>query len=227
MDKNRKTAIIAGILFLAGYLGVFLGSAIYAPILDAPNYLTAIFPGRERVIWGMLIELINDAAVIGIPVMLYSLFRKYSERLALGYLAFRIIESIVLIVSKTSILSLIPVSQEFIAAGAPEGSHFQTIGLAALAVRDWSSQIQVVFFSLSALIFYYVVFQTKLLPRWLSVLGFIAVATLVAANVLPIPDLTEGFNPAQLLFFPIFLSEILIAIWMIVKGFNPAAIDQE
>jgi len=225
--SRRKTAIITGILFLAGYLGVFLGSAIYAPILDAPEYLGKIFPNKNQVIWGMLIELINDAAVIGIPVMLYPIFKKYSERLALGYLAFRIVESLVLIFSKTSLLSLIPLSQEYLTAGSPLNSYFDSIGTVALSARDWASQIQVVFFSISALIFYYVMFQTKILPRWLSVWGFFAVASLIAANVLPIPDLTEGFNPTQLLFLPIFLSEILIAIWMIFKGFNPAAFSPE
>jgi hypothetical protein len=223
MSTYRKTAIITGILFLAGYLGIFLGSAFYAPIFDAPDYLSQIYPNKSQVIVGMLIELINDAAVIGIPVMLFPLFKKYSERLALGYFGFRLIESMVLIFSKTSLLSLITLSQAYIAAGSPENSTFQTMGAVTLAERDWASQIQVVFFVVSAVIFYYVLYQTKLLPRWLSVWGFIAVASLIAANVLPVPDLTEGFNPAQLLFIPIFLSEILVAIWLIVKGFNPTA----
>jgi len=225
MNSYRKTAIIVGILFLAGYLGVFLGSAIYAPILDAPDYLSKVFPNKNQVIWGMMIELINDAAVIGIPVMLYPIINKYSERLAVGYLAFRIVESLVLIFSKTSLLSLIPLSQAYIAAGSPEMSYFQTIGTVALSARDWASQIQVVFFSISALLFYYAVFQTKLLPRWLSIFGFIAVVCLITANVLPVPDLTEGFNLTQLLFLPIFISEILIALWMIVKGFNLDALS--
>jgi hypothetical protein len=223
MKTYRKTAIIAGILFLAGYLGIFLGSAYYAPILDAPDYLSQIYPNKSQVIVGMLIELINDAAVIGIPVMLFPILKKYSERLALGYFGFRLVESMVLIFSKLGLLSLITLSQEYIATGSPESSYFQTFGAVALAERDWASQIQVVFFVVSALIFYYVLYQTKLLPRWLSIWGFIAVACLIAANVLPVPDLTQGFNPAQLLFMPIFLSEILVAIWLIVKGFNPTA----
>ena len=224
MNTYRKTAIITGILFLAGYLGIFLGSADYAPILDSPDYLSQIYPNKSQVIVGILIELINDVAVIGIPVMLFPILKKYSERLALGYFGFRLIESMVLIFSKTSLLSLITLSQEYIAAGSPESSYFQTFGAVALAERDWASQLQVVFFVVSAVIFYYVLYQTKLLPRWLSVWGFIAVACLIAANVLPVPDLTQGFNPAQLLFMPIFLSEILVAVWLIVKGFNPTAI---
>lgn len=223
MNRDRKTAIVAGILFLAGYVGIFLGSAFYAAVLDAPDYLSNIYPQRSRVILGMLIELINDAAVIGIPIMLFPLFKKYSERLALAYFGFRIVESMVLIFSKTSLLSLITLSQEYIAAGSPGNSTFHILGAAALAQRDWASQIQVVFFAISALIFYYLLYQTKLLPRWLSVWGFIAVASLIAANLLPVPDLTQGFNPTQLLFLPIFLSEILVAVWLIVKGFSPAS----
>jgi hypothetical protein len=173
----------------------------------------------------MLIELINDASVIGIPVVLFPILKKYSERLALGYFGFRIIEAVVLIVSKASVLSLITLSQEFLTAGASDTGYFQTLGAVVLAECSWASQIQVVFFALSALIFYYVLYRSKLLPRFLSVWGFIAVAALIAANVLPVPDLTQGFNPAQLLFLPIFLSEILVAIWLIVKGFNPSAIQ--
>ena len=220
MKTYRKTAIIAGALFLAGYLGIFVGSAIYSPFVDAPDFLSVIYPNKTQVVWGMFIELINDVAVIGIPIMLFPVFKKFSERLALGYLGFRLIEAVVLIVSKTSLLSLIALSQEYLAAGSPAASYFQAAGAAALADRFWASQIQVVFFCLSALIFYYVIYQTKLLPRFLPVWGFISVASLIAANLLPIPDLTEGFSLGQLLFLPIFISEILVALWLIVKGFN-------
>jgi hypothetical protein len=220
MKTYRKTATIAGVLFLAGYLGIFLGSAIYAPFVDAPNYLSVIFPNKGQVILGMFVELINDVSVIGIPIVLFPMLKKYGERLALGYLGFRMIEAVVLVISKTGLLSLISLSQEYLAAGSPDASYFQIAGAAALAERFWASQIQVVFFCISALIFYYVMYRSKLLPRFLSLWGFFAVASLIAANLLPVPDLTEGFSIAQLLFLPIFLSEILIALWLIVKGFN-------
>jgi hypothetical protein len=220
MKTYRKTAIAAGVLFLAGYLGIFLGSAIYGPFVDASNYLSVIFPNKDQVVLGMFVELINDVSVIGLAIVLFPVLRKYGERLALGYFGFRMMEAVVLIVSKTGLLSLISLSQEFLAAGSPEGSYFQTVGAAVLADRFWASQIQVVFFCMSALIFYYVMYRSKLLPRFLSLWGFFAVASLIAANLLPVPDLTEGFSIAQLLFLPIFISEILVALWLIVKGFN-------
>jgi hypothetical protein len=220
MKTYRKTAIIAGVLFLAGYLGIFLGSAIYGPFVDAPDYLSVIFPNKSQVVLGIFIELINDVAVIGIPIVLFPVMKKFSERLALGYFGFRIVESVVLIVSKFNLLSLITISQNYLTVGTPEASYFQTAGAAMLAERNWASQIQVVFFCLSALTFYYVMYRSKLIPRFLSVWGFFAVVLLVVANVLPVPDLTEGFSLSQLLFLPIFISEIAIAIWLIVKGFN-------
>lgn len=220
MKTYRKTAIAAGILFLAGYLGIFLGSAIYGPFVDAPDYLNVIFPNEDQVILGMFVELINDVAVILLPVVLFPVLKNHSERLALGYFGFRMNEAVILIISKTGLLSLITLSKEYLAAGSPDTSYFQTAGAAVLDERFWASQIQVVFFSLSALIFYYVMHRSKLLPRFLSLWGFFAVASLIAANLLPVPDLTEGFSIAQLLFLPIFISEILVALWLIVKGFN-------
>ena len=126
----------------------------------------------------------------------------------------------VLIASKTNLLSLINLSESYLRAGSPDSTYFQIIGAGLLAERSWASQIQVVFFCLSALIFYYVMHRTNLLPKFLTIWGFIAVASLIIANLAPVPDLTEGFSIAQLLFLPIFISEILIALWLIVKGFN-------
>jgi hypothetical protein len=217
---TRRTAVVVGILFLLGYVGVFLGSAFYAPALDARDFLDKVYPNRARVIAGMLIELVNDLAVLGIGVLLFPILKKYGESLALGYFAFRFVEATVLIVSKISVLSLISLSQLYIEAGVPDASYFHTLGTVALAQREWASVIQVIFFVLGALTLYWALYQSKLVPRFLSVWGLIAVAALSVANMLDIPDPTQGFEPTMLLFAPIFLSEILLAVWLIVKGFS-------
>jgi hypothetical protein len=224
MNTNRRTAIIVGVLFLLGYVGVFAGSAFYAPILDAPDYLDKIYPNETQVIMGMLIELVNDVAVVGIAVMLFPILSKQSEALALGYVGFRVIEAVTLIVGKISVLSLIPLSQEYIATGAPDASFFQALGAVALGQRYWASQMQTVFFILGALVLYYMLYQSRLVPRFISVWGLIAVASLAAANALGVPDPTQGFEPATLLYLAMFVSELLLAFWLIVKGFNPSAI---
>jgi hypothetical protein len=222
--STRTTAVIVGILFLVGYVGVFLGSAIYAPVLDAPDYLSGLYPQQRPVIAGMLIELANDVAVVGIAVLLFPILKKHGEGIAMGYVAIRVIEAVALIVSKISVLSLIPLSQEYIAAGAPEASFYQGLGALALAQRHWAAKIQVVFFVLGALLLYAILYKSRLVPRFISLWGILAVVSLTVANVVGAPDPTQGFAPAMLLYLPIFVSEILLAVWLIAKGFSPSAV---
>ena len=224
MNTSRKTAVIVGALFLVGYLGVFGGGALTGPLLDAPDYLTQIYPNKTQVITGLLIELVNAASVVGIAVALFPIFKQRSESLALGYAGFRVIEAAISVAISIIPLSLINLSQEYIQAGTPAPSYFLTLGDLVLAGRYWAGEFLTVFFILGALIFYYLLYQTKLVPRFISVWGFIATASLAAGNLIGAPGPAEDFNPIQLLFLPIFLSELLVAIWLIVKGFNPSAI---
>ena len=224
MDSDRQTAIIVGLLFLASYLGLFIGSSFYAPILAAPDYLANVYPNRTQVIIGVLLELVNDAVVIGIAVMLFPILKKFNEKLALWYVGFRIIEAVMLVVSKVSLLSLITLSQEYIAAGAPDASYFQALGALTLAQRSGASEMSSYFFLLGAVIFYSFLYQSKLVPRFISVWGLVAVAMVITALGLGVPDLTQGFQPAMILYFPIVFNELFVALWLIVKGFNSSAI---
>jgi len=229
VNSYRKTAIIVGILFLSGYVGVFLGGAVSGPFLNDPDYLSNIYPNKIRVIIGILIEvLLNDVPVVGIGVLLFPILKKYSEGIALWYVGMRVIEAVTLIVGSISALSLITLSQEYIAAGAVDASSFQASGALALAVRSWAGDVMLtVFFIAGALILYSLLYKSKLVPRFISVWGLIAVASLITANVLGVPDLTHSFQPVMILYFPIVLSELLLSIWLIVKGFNPSAIASE
>lgn len=223
MNTTRRTAIIVGILFIVGYIGIFAGGAVYGPILNAPDYLSLVYPNRTQLIVGMLIELTNDVAVIGIAVLLFPILKKYGEGIALGYIGIRIIEAMILVVSKISLLSLIPLSEEYLSTGAP-APYYEALGLLTLGQRFWASKLQVPFFLIGALILYVMLYRSKLVPRFISVFGLFAVASLTAANLIGAPDPTQSFQPAMLLFAPIFVSELLLAVWLIVKGFSQDAV---
>ncbi len=225
MNTSRKIAMIVGILFLISYAGVFVGAAIVGSALDAPDYLTMAYPNQTQVIAGMIIQFLNDAAIVGIAVMLFPVFRKYSETLALGYVAFRIMEAVMLMISKVSLLSLIPLSQKYLAADAPNAALYQASGAFALAQDYWAGEMATISLMVGAVILYTILYQSKLVPRFIAVWGFIALASLVAARALAVPDLTKGFQPAMALYFLIVLNELFLAGWLIVKGFNPSAID--
>jgi hypothetical protein len=120
-------------------------------------------------------------------------------------------------------------SQEFALAGAPGASHFQTAGTLFLAARDWVFLLgSGLVFSLSALILNYLLYQSKLIPRWLSGWGLVGVALGLAAYLNQFFSASASASSGiELGHIPIFLQEMVLAVWLIVKGFNSSAIASE
>ena len=174
----------------------------------------------------MLLELINGLAVVGIAVAMYPIFRKQYVALALGYVALRIIEAVIIIAAVISPLTLIALSLEYIQAGAADASYFQTLGALFMAARGHLvGLLLAIFFSLGALLFYYLLYQSKLVPRFISVWGFIGAAMVLTWNLLEAFGISISIG--MILALPIILNEIFLGIWLIVKGFNPPAIASE
>ena len=192
-------------------------------MLDSPKYLASAYPERTRVITGILIELLNDAAVVGIAVMFFPILKKQSERLALGLVGLRIIEAVTLVVGKISALSLIAVSRQYLEAGSPDGGPFQALGASVLGGRHWAGQMTAVFFILGALIFYDLLYRSKIVPRFIPVWGFIALVLLIIGNLIGEPGMSQEFQPVMLLYLPIVLNELFLAVWLMAKGFNASA----
>ena len=169
----------------------------------------------------MLIELTWALAVVFIPVSLFSVLKKHNETLAIGFFSLRSMESISVITHSIILLLLVTLSQDYTAAGNPDSSHFQTTFTLFLAMREWIFLIgSGVIWTLSALIFNYQLYRSKLIPRWLSAWGLIGVG-LSFIYYLPRFFSTETI---EILIFPIAVQEIVFAVWLIVNGFKPSVI---
>jgi hypothetical protein len=126
-------------------------------------------------------------------------------------------------VGLVSLLSLLTLGQQFTTAAAADRTSLQAIGNLMVSVRDNAALVAVFAFCLGAFMYYYLFFQSRLIPRWLSGFGIVAIILMLAACVLAL----FSDNPVTgyiLLAFPIFLQEMVLAVWLIVKGFNPSAI---
>ena len=156
INTYRQTAISVGLLFLIAMVASLLGGAAFiGPILSAPDYLVAIAGNETQVIIGVILELINGIAVFGIGVLLFPIIKQHNERIALGYLGFRIIESVFCCVIVISPLSLITLSQEYFKAGATNAPYFQAVGALSIAQRASVADLLIpVFLSLGALLLY-------------------------------------------------------------------------
>ena len=225
MNSNRKIAIIVGLLFIAATAAGILSVVSLGSVLDGPDYLVTVSANENQVIMAALFILIMGFAVAGIGIMMYPILKKHNEALALGYVGFRVIEGVLFIVSVVSLLSLLTLSQEFVKAGAPGASHFQTLGTLLQEEQYWAYHMGTISFGLAAPIFYYLLYQSKLIPRWLSVWGLIGVPLWLAASLLIMfGSLTASSGLVMFLYLPIGVNEMVLAVWLIVKGFNSSAI---
>jgi hypothetical protein len=205
MNSHRKTAIIVGVLFITATVVTLLSIPLTNHI-NAPDYLINISANENQVIIGAL--------------------QKHNEALALGYVGARIMEAVSLIVAVISLLLLLTLSQEFVKAGAPDVSSFQTLGTSLLAANYWAWLLGgELFLTLSALILNSILYQSKLIPRFISVWGLIGATLLLAQGLLGMfGSLSETSVLRTYLFIPIAVQEMVFAVWLIVKGFNSSAI---
>ena len=229
MNADKNTAIIVGVLFITATVAAVLGTLVFiGPILNAPDYLTNVSANENQLLTGVLFELITAVAVAGTGIALFPIFRKHNEALALGYAGGRIIEGVFIIVTAIGALSLLTLSREYV-AGAADASHYQTLGTLLLAERDWTFLLGPnLIFSLNALIVSYLLYQSRLVPRWLSVWGLIGTPLIFVASLIRVFGVVTLFSPiAALLALPIASFEMVLAVWLIVKGFNSSAIASE
>lgn len=149
---------------------------------------------------GMFLEVISGLAVIGIAVLMYPLFKPYNKKVSFWYIVFRDIEGGLMIIA---------------------GILFLSQSTLLLEIRDGIYVGHAYIFAVAALIFYYLLCLSNLVPRWISVWGVIASILLILVNLLEVMGIIPGM---MILYLPIILNELVLAIWLIVKGFNPSAI---
>ena len=219
MDSNRKTAIVVGVLFIIATAAP-ITSAFFTGSIYETDYLTAVSANENQVLIGVLLLLTMTAAIVLIPILMFPILRKYNEGLALGYVGARIFEGFFSAANIISLLSLLSLSREFVNSTSPVTSYFQTSGALILANYEWGSILLDFPFTIGAIVFNYLLYKSKLIPRWLSVLGLIG-AALWLANA-PLRMFSLSPSSLEILALPIAAQEMIFAAWLIVKGFNPS-----
>jgi len=229
MNSDRKTAIIVGVLFIIATIAPII-SAIPLSVVPLgflgtegdPDYLGAISENENQVLVGALLWLAMTASVVAIPIAMFPILRKHNEGLALGYVGARAFEGFFDSVNVISLLLLLSLSRESVNSGAPVASYFQTSGALLLAAIDWGSLLLDLAWLLSVPVFNYVLYQSKLIPRWLSGWGLIGGALWLATW----PVRMFGLGPPMIEIFalPIAAQEMILAVWLIVKGFDSSEI---
>lgn len=168
---------------------------------------------------GAVLMLLNSVIVVAIGVLLFPVLRPHSERIALGYLASRLVEGLLLTVGVLSLLSLIGLSDAYVEAGAAAAAHVETPAALAIQLNDGAYQVGMAALGAGSLFLCCLLYRTRLVPRGLAAWGFGGYAVLLAGSVLEL----FGVGVGLLLSLPGGLFEVVLGLWLIVKGFHPSA----
>lgn len=227
MNSERKTAIVVGTLFVAATVASILGSVVLGSVLDGRDYLVGLASHESQVIFAVLLFLIAATSAVGTAFLLFPILRRQAEGLAIGYVGLRAFENVFYIAGTVALLIMLTVSQSDSASTA-NAMNLSLLGAALLALHDWSVLIgTLIFFTLGSLTLNYVLFQSRLVPRWLSLFGLGGAALAFVYGLIGIFGVGgSGLgSPYALLAVPIAVQEMAFAAWLIAKGFDQRAIQ--
>lgn len=223
MNNYRLNAIFVGALFFLTMIAGLIESKVAAPLLGG---LPSALGQHEALLeTGALLILFMAAGIVGIAILLFPVIRTRNEAVAVTYLAFRIIEGVLLIAGSVVSLALPPLCAKFVVAGAPDPSWLQAIVAMAVKVRYSAFQIAMVLLGIGSLLVFATFYRSTLLPRWLSAWGLTGYALLLASALLSILGLVDTVNGAgMILYIPGGVFELLVfPFWLIAKGFHTVA----
>ena len=224
--SQRRAEIVIAALFLLTAATSIPGAFALDPMLNAPDYLAWIFPNKGAVELDALLWSFNNIGIVFIAVFAFPLLRKLDEALAVGYLASRIIEGTIMMVGIVATLLLIPLSQEFLKAGAPQGSWFLSIGDVLKHAKFLGlTELSLPMLGLGGSLFTWMLFRFRLVPRFISLVGLIGYALVFFGSIAGWFDLVNvspgASGAAAVLALPVAVFEIiLLPFWLLFKGFK-------
>ena len=224
MNTYRKNAVMAGVLYILGtvfgVLGAVIGGEVFTSLISSKplagvDMLGLVAANSSQLTGGAFFTLMMGTSLAAMTVFLYPIFRKDSEELAMGLVLFRgALEGTWYFVTALGFFALVALGNEYIATGA-DSAALQSMGNVLYQFQFLLGEIGPIFFSIGAGCLYLSFYRTRLIPRWLTVWGLIGVVfSMVHTNT--------GIDfYLQMVLAP---QEMVMAVWLIVKGFDPSAI---
>jgi len=223
MDSMRKTALVAGVLYVITFISSIPAVFLLGPVLSNPNYIVSA-GADTQVIGGAFLDLVNAIAAIGTAVALFSVVRRQNEGFALGFVTARMFEAAVIVVGVVSVLSVVSLRQA--GATGADAASLVTTGRALVAIRNWTFLLGPSLIpGVNALLLGYLMYRSRLVPRIIPTLGLIGGPLLISSAVgtmFGVNDPVSVWSGVALL--PIFFWELFLGLWLTFKGFRRSAL---
>jgi hypothetical protein len=222
----RRLAIAAGVCFLVTHVTSVAAPALYGPVLNDAGFIVGA--GSDTgVLLGALFEIILAMANIGTAVALFPVVKRWHEGLALGYVGLRTLEGAIIAVGVLPLLAVVTLRQQLLGAPGTDTATLATLGNALVALHNWTFILGPgLVCGVNTVLMASLMYRSGLVPRIIPVLGLIGGPLVFAYNTGLLFGVSQQIAAwAGILVLPIFTWEVSLALWMIIKGFKPAALN--
>jgi len=217
--------VVVGVFFIVAAVAAIIGLALEGPVLNDPRYIVGS-GDDSRVILGAFFEVILAISVIGTAVTLFPIVKRQDEGIALGYVAGRVVEAVVIVVGIISLLSVVRLRQGFAGATGADAASFVTVGKSLVAIHEWTFLFGPnLALGVNTLLLAYLMYRSRLVPRLIAVLGLIGGPLIFASGTAEMFGLYQQISVwGAIAAIPVFAWEMSLAVCLIVKGFKPSSI---
>ena len=223
MDPSRKTALVAGVFYLMTMVSIPT-LALYGPVKSKDFIISS---GADTgALWGCFLEVVVPLAGIGTAITLFPVVKRQNEGMALGFVAARTLEAAMIFTGVASLLSLVTLRQDLGTATGADAASLITIGASHVATYHWAFTLGGSLMpGINAILLGTLMYRSGLVPRVLPVIGLIGVPLHITAVVLTMFGVIDRVGSVALIAaLPIFVWELSLGIYLVVKGFRPCPI---
>ena len=222
MTSLRKTALVAGAFYLITFISIPT-LALYGPVKNHRDWILSS-GSHTGVLAGGFLEVIVALAGIGTAVTLYPVVKRQNEGVALGFVAARVLEAVMIFTGVISLLSLVTLRQDLGGAAGANAAALVTTATSHVAVYNWTFLLsQSLMPGINALLLGSLMYRSRLVPRIIPVVGLIGAPLLICTVI---ATLFGGFKlgSPELAALPVAAWELSLGLWLVVKGFKPSPI---
>jgi len=219
MNTYRTTARVVGVVYLAGFVVGIGGIGLIQSILGAPDHLSTVSANNMLLAFGAILWLMAVVGDAAHGVLMFPILKQHNERIAVGYLAARIVDAIFIAIMVLFILIQIPLGSEYAQAAAPDMVYLQALGTLFTQAKLYAYEIGMSTLGISGVLLCSTLYKANLVPRWLAVWGLLGYAILLCGMV----SAVMGSGLGDLSSLPGGLWEVFMGVWLIAKGFNASA----
>lgn len=212
----RTTARVVGVVYLAGFVVGIGGNGLIQSVLGAPNHLSTVSANSLTVAFGSILWLMAVAGDAAHGVLMFPVLKQHSERMAIGYLAGRIVDAVFIAIFVLFVLLQIPLGSEYLKAAGPDAFYLQALSAVSVQGSQYAYDVGMSALGLAGLVLCYTFYRAKLVPRLLAVWGLAGYAIIFVGMLSDVMGSGLGLVSS----IPGGLWEVSIGVWLIAKGFR-------